>query len=279
MILIADSGSTKTDWALIKGDKTKIFNTIGLNPFFKSSKEIKKEIKKLMDQFNFEKIEEIHFYGAGCSSEKNNKIVFKALKKSFNNAQINIDHDLLGAARATCGREKGICAILGTGSNSCLYDGNKIIDNKKALGFILGDEGSGAFMGKRLVQDYLNKELPKFVEVIFEKFSSYHKDEILRKVYSEELPNKFLASYAKLIIENKEIFYFKSLINDSFNKFFNKHICKYEGYKTYKLNTVGSVAFMNKKELEKSCNYKGMELGKVIQKPIEGLIKFHKNEQ
>ena len=178
MILIADSGSTKTDWALIKGDKTKIYNTIGLNPFFKSSKEIKKEIKKLVDQFNFEKIEEVYFYGAGCSSEKNNKIVQKALNKSFPNATINVDHDLLGAARASCGKEKGICAILGTGSNSCLYDGEKIIDNKKALGFILGDEGSGAFMGKQLVQDFLNKELPKSVEYKFVEFSEYNKDAV-----------------------------------------------------------------------------------------------------
>lgn len=284
MILIADSGSTKTDWRLIDSKNINHhFSTIGFNPYFQDTITIANEIREnLLSKMNILPLTDlktdplfIYFYGAGCSTIEKNEIVKIAIQQVFPSSIIEVDHDLLAAARALLGNEKGIAAILGTGSNSGYYDGEKIVENVSSLGFILGDEGSGAYIGKRFIQDYLNKELPK---TIAEKFYDTYKltpDQILDAVYKKPMPSKFLASFSKFINENKDERYFIDLIEFNFEQFFNKHICKYSNHREVTVNCVGSVAFYYCEPLKAVAARKGIHIGKIIETPIQKLSDFH----
>ncbi|MBX2934877.1 MAG: N-acetylglucosamine kinase [Ferruginibacter sp.] len=275
--LIADSGSTKAEWCLINGKKTKTFYTQGLSPYFLSAEQIEyiinEELKPKMK--NIEP-DEIFFYGTGCSNADNVKLVKKAINKVFTNASVDVNHDLMGAAKALCGHEKGIACILGTGSNSCYYNGKKIVKNSPGLGYVLGDEGSGAYMGKKVVQHFLYKT---FDEDLMDRFNAKYNtnsDEILTAVYKQPLPNRYLATFAEFLVENRGHYMIENIIEDSFNDFFFNHIYKYRESWTMPLNFTGSVAYGFRDVLKDLCNSYELNLGKVIKKPMDGLVKFHR---
>ncbi len=274
--LIADSGSTKTEWCLINGKTKKTFYTQGLSPYFLSTEQIEHIIEhELKSKLKNIEPEELFFYGTGCSNAENVKIVKKALQKVFNTAKISVDHDLMGAAKALCGNERGIACILGTGSNSCYYNGKKIVKNSPGLGYALGDEGSGAYLGKKVIQYYLYKT---FDEDLMDRFNAKfntNADEILNAVYKKPLPNRYLASYAIFLVENRGHFMIENIIEDGFNDFFFNHIYKYRESWTMPINFTGSVAFGFKDVLKDLCHSYELQLGKVIKKPMDGLIKFH----
>jgi glucosamine kinase len=284
IILIADSGSTKTDWRLLDQDRNEYhFKTTGFNPYFQDTSAIFNTINRdlipdiaelSIPGINSSRLY-VYFYGAGCSSEGKCGVVRKALQQSFPGANVEVDHDLLAAARALCGKKEGIAAILGTGSNSCYYDGEKIVQNVASLGFILGDEGSGAHIGKLFMQDYLNQDMPKNIAEKFYDSYRLNKELILDSVYKKEMPSKFLASFSKFINENKNEQYLSDLIDLSFNQFFNKHICKYSNHKDVSLNCVGSIAFYYTDILLSIAGKKGITIEKVIESPIKDLTRYH----
>lgn len=283
MLLIADSGSTKTDWRLID-DERKIhqLQTQGFNPFFQDSADISKILeeeffKQMPPNVNLKGVN-IFFYGAGCSSESKCRIVENGLTKVFPGSKIEVHHDLLAAARATCGKKPGIAAIMGTGSNSCWYDGNEIVQNIPALGFILGDEGSGAHLGKTFIQDYLNKEVPESISNRFYERFKLSREDILDAVYKKPFPNRFLAGFSKFIYQNLKEQYMFDLASSCFNQFFDKHVCKYEVHKELKLNIVGSVGFYFSNIIRKIAQVKGVEIDKIIESPAAGLTLYHMEE-
>ena len=279
MLLIADSGSTKTDWRLIdENNKNHHFSTQGLNPYFLNSEDIITILnKELLSVISIDTNVplEICFYGAGCGAEEKKEIVRTALHHAFPKSSIEVNTDLLGAARALCGTEPGIAAILGTGSNSCFYDGKNIVENRASLGYILGDEGSGAHLGKTFIQAYLNQEIPKELSARFYEHFKLNTSDILDAVYKKTMPNRFLASFSKFIYQNLKEQYIIDLVIDSFEQFFDKHICKYGNYKELRLSCVGSVAFYYSNILRGVALKKGVAIDKIVETPIAGLGLYH----
>jgi len=281
MIIIADSGSTKTDWRLID-NKNQIYQyaTQGINPYFQDEVEISEIIKsEFLPQLKSHIIppqSHIYFYGAGCGADAKKEIIQGALNENFPFSIIEVNTDLLAAARALCGSNPGIAAILGTGSNTCYYDGSTIIENRASLGFIMGDEGSGAHIGKTFIQSYLNKEMPADLSSrFFERFKLSTND-ILDAVYKKTMPNRFLASFSKFIYQNLKEQFIIDLVANCFEQFFDKHICKYEKHKELKLSCVGSVAFYYSNILRAVAVKKGVNIDIIIETPIAGLTLFHK---
>lgn len=285
MLLIADSGSTKTEWRFIDENPDGYrgqtpFRTAGFNPFFWTSDAVCKEIKSHLPPSVKSKISkssnlQIFFYGAGCSSRGRKKIIYDALKMTFPSSKVSVEHDLLGAARSLFGSNPGIAVILGTGSNSCLYDGKKIIDNIPALGFVLGDEGSGADMGKCFLNALLYREVPPVLEKKFIRKFNLTKDDILSSVYNKPHPNRFLASFGKFFCIHLDNPFIKKLVSDSFEGFFRHHICKYPNYRGYPLGCVGSVGYHFKDILEEVAKRYGLQLIKTIKSPIGMMVRFH----
>lgn len=279
-VLIADSGSTKTSWTYIDYcKKTHTFHTMGFNPFFCKSEDIIREInrcfpKKIKSEIiNYKP--QIFFYGAGCSGRQQISIVKKALKKSFYGCKIEIEHDLLGAARAVCGNQKGIAAILGTGSNSCYYDGEKVVLQRGGWGYVISDEGSGAHIGKKLMQDFINENLPSELHKKLIKKYKITREKVIQSVYNKPYPNRFLASFGKIIYENINLPYCSNLVKECFTNFFEYHICKYDNYKELTMGCVGSIGFYFKDILQQIAGAYNVNLGKVIERPIDQLVKFH----
>lgn len=283
MILIADSGSTKTDWRLID-DKQLIhqFVTQGINPYFNTTEQILIVLKsELIPQLNFELSNfefSIFFYGAGCRVEDKKKIVELALFEVFPKSKIEINTDMLGAAHSLCGKKAGIAAILGTGANTCYYDGVKIVENRTSAGYILGDEGSGAHIGKIFIQAFLNDELPKDLSDRFVARFKLSKDDIIDAVYRQPMPNRFLASFSKFIYQNIKEQCIIDLVASCFHQFFDKHICKYEKHKEVKLSCTGSVAFYYSNILRAVALEKGVSIDTITETPIAGLTLYHLGE-
>jgi glucosamine kinase len=280
MILIADSGSTKTDWRFIDADSRIFpFLTSGFNPYFQTSSDISsviaKDLKPLLVPQLGTGVLDIFFYGAGCGNEKNCGLVRTALEEQFPESIITIYSDMLAAAHALCGQSAGLVAILGTGMNSACYDGRQLVSQQPSLGYILGDEGSGAYLGKLLLADYLNKEMPEDMRLRFESRFALSKDQILEKVYKEQLPNRFLASFSLFIYQNLAQQYCIDLVAGAFRCFFDLHICKYPEYKKLKLSCSGSVAFWYSNILRRIAEEKGVMLDKVVETPIAGLSLYH----
>lgn len=274
--LIADSGSTKCEWCLLDNGKKKIISTQGISPYFLNADQIVALLQKeLMPKLKKLTVEVVHFYGTGLSNNSNIQIINNALVRLFANAKINIEHDLLAAARALCGTDKGIACILGTGSNSCYFNGKKIQKNSPGLGYILGDEGSGSYLGKKVVQYYLYNTFDEDLKARFDKRFNVTKDEILDSVYKQPLANKYLASYAIFLAENRGHYMIENIIEDGLNDFFFNHLYKYRESWTQPINFVGSIAFGFKDVLKDLCNTYELELGTVLKKPMDGLIKFH----
>lgn len=278
-ILIADSGSTKTDWALLENDKAvKTLRTAGMNPFQMSEEEIANEVKEhLANELPTTTIDELHFYGAGCTKEKQ-PIVERALRASLTiTGECEVASDMLGAARGICGHKPGIACILGTGSNSCAYDGKYITKNVSPLGFILGDEGSGAVLGKLLVGDVLKNQLPKAIcDRFFEKYKMTSA-EIIDRVYRKPKPNTFLASFVPFLEENIQEPQIYSLIKESFRSFLRRNVMQYDGWDTLPIGFNGSIAAIYRKPLQEVLNEEGMHLGRIIQVPMQALEEYHKS--
>ena len=276
IILIADSGSTKTEWCLLNGKTKKIILTQGLSPYFLSAAQITRIIEQELKPGlkNLEPVE-IYFYGTGCSNAENIKQVKKAIQQVFTGAKIFVDHDLMGAARALCGNSKGVACILGTGSNSCFYNGKRIIRNSPGLGYILGDEGSGAYLGKKVIQYFLYQT---FDADLMDRFHArYHTNsaEILTAVYKKPLPNRYLASFAVFLAENRGHYMIENIIEDGFNDFFFNHVYKYRESWTLPVHFTGSIAYGFRDVIKEMCNDYELQLGRIIRKPMDGLIKFH----
>ena len=275
-VLIADSGSTKTQWCLLTGNKKKMISTQGISPYFLNDESLGKILtEELLPKTGNLEMNEIFYYGTGCSNIANIALIKKGLKKLYPKAKLNVDHDLMGAAKALCGNEKGIACILGTGSNSCYYNGKKVVKNSPGLGFILGDEGSGTYLGKKVLQYYLYNT---FDADLMDKFKAKYPEtngEILDNVYKNALPNRYLAGFVTFLIENRGHFMVENIIEDSLNDFFFNHIYKYRESWTHPINFVGSVAYGFKDILAEMCKDYELKLGKVIKSPMEGLIKHH----
>lgn len=276
MILIADSGSTKTTWVLTNKDTgvLQTCKTQGINPFYQTSDQI---LSTLQSEFDLDKtkVSEIAFYGAGCANPEKNSIVEKALSSFFKTSNISVSSDLLAAARSLCLRSEGITAILGTGSNSCFYDGNEILKNVSPLGFILGDEGSGAVLGRKLVADVLKNQLPGRIIEKFNEMFGQTAAEILDKVYRKPFPNRYLASFTTFLSKYIEEEPLRNLVKISFKEFFERNIKQYADCNIKTVHFTGSIAWHFKEILDEAAKETGYQLGKVIKDPMEGLLEYH----
>ena len=274
--LIADSGATKCEWCLITNGKKKTILTQGISPYFLDEAQIITILNKsLIPKLKEVVIEEVFFYGTGLSNANNALIVKKALKLLFKKAKIQIETDLTAAARALCGKKKGIACILGTGSNSCYYDGKKMQKNSPGIGYILGDEGSGAYLGKKVIQHFLYNTFDEEIMARFEKQFKTTPVEILETVYKQPLANRYLASFAIFLAENRGHYMIENIIEDGLNDFFFTHIYKYKESWTYPINFIGSIAFGFKDVLQDLCKTYELELGRVLKTPMKGLIEYH----
>ena len=276
MILIADSGSTKTDWCIVFNDTPiKRMGTKGINPFFQSEEEIQQELThSLLPQLPEGTINSVFFYGAGCTPEKA-PVLRRAIADSLPViGNIKANSDMLAAARGLCGHEAGIACILGTGSNSCFYNGEEIVNNISPLGFILGDEGSGAVLGKLLVGDVLKNQLPPAIKEAFLKQFDLTAPEIIDRVYRKPFPNRFLASLSPFLVQHLDEPVIRELVLNSFKKFLKRNVMQYD-YQHAPVHFIGSVAFYYRELLSEACKIMGVHLGTIIQSPMEGLIKFH----
>jgi glucosamine kinase len=279
MIVVADSGSTKTDWVFIdtEGGKTFTIKTVGFNPYFQSTDFIYQTIVKEFGA-NIEilpAVKEVFYYGAGCSSPEKNEIVALALKRLFGNATVEVQHDMIAASRATLKNEPGIACIIGTGSNSCVWDGYEIMDNIPSHGYIFGDEGSGAYLGIELLKLFLNNQMSDALRAEFVKEYNMDEDAILTKVYRGTGPNVFLATFAKFYRNHLHFPELKEVIENAFKKFFETRIVKYPNYKNYKLGFVGSIAFHFNDILKSVADSYGMQIETVTKCPIDNLVIYH----
>ncbi|MDO9000212.1 MAG: hypothetical protein Q7W45_10640 [Bacteroidota bacterium] len=281
-VLIADSGSTKTDWVLLRGSEIiKRIKTIGFNPYFQSIDQISLEIlnnlkPQLLEVLN--KIKIIHYYGAGCSTFENCKLIEDCLTITLNVPKINVSHDLLAAARALCKKDTGIACILGTGSNSCLYDGKFIVENVPSVGYLWGDYGSGAQIGKNFIREYFEGNLPAELKKGFEK-EGYNREEILHNVYKKNMPSRYLASVSTFVGKNKDHPFAEKILLECFDSFFVHMVNEYTNSKSYKVHTVGSIGFYYRELVAIVATKHGYEMANVIQSPIEGLINYHSQDK
>lgn len=280
MILIADSGSTKTDWCLVDDNQeSTIIKTKGTNPFFQSEDEIVTELQTaLVPALPSTDIESVYFYGAGCTQEKL-PVLERALGRVLHIAQrCEVATDMLAAARSLFGHQAGIACILGTGSNSCLYNGEQITHNVSPLGFMLGDEGSGAVLGKTLIGDILKAQLPE--RIIKDFNAQYHLTaaQIIEQVYRQPLPNRFLASFVPFLQQHLDEPSIYALVVENFRRFLCRNVKQYEGWDRLPIGFIGSVAYYFRHPLNDALELEGMTMGKIIQTPLDGLVTFHSHK-
>jgi N-acetylglucosamine kinase-like BadF-type ATPase len=277
MIIIADAGATKIQWAVINDGKASgPIETAGFNPYFMESRILLDAVEKDLAPFiNPGYIKQVYYYGAGCSTMFKCNIVEDVLKEVFENSDFEIHHDLLGAARALFGRTEGIACILGTGSNSCLYDGKIILENVTSLGYFFGDEGSGAYLGKLFLTEYLRNRMPDHIKNLFDKRYGYSLENILDSVYNKPHPNQFLSSFSIFIGELKDDDFIKGLVKRNFEDFFQEQVTRYSDFKKHSLGVIGSVGFHFKGIFNEVASGYGLKVSNLIHSPIEGLVKYH----
>lgn len=283
--LIVDSGSTKTSWCFAflpntkSADGARTVTTEGLNPAVMSAEEVEEKISKALNHclqslsISAADVENVFFYGAGCIAGRT-VVVSESISSILVNAKIYVADDLLGAARALCGHKAGIACILGTGSNSCLYDGKNIVAHTPALGYVLGDEGSGAVLGRKFLNAVLKQTLPENIRKRFLQESGLDMAEVINRVYRSPAPNRFLASMSKYIhgyLDEKKV---RDIVIDNFEDFIRNNILAY-GDKFRTINVVGSIAYHYKEQLTEAASRNGFQIGKIIKSPIEGLIEYH----
>ena len=280
LTLIADGGATKTEWCLLSNGRRKTFFTQGISPYFLSSQQITQLVTtELLPRIKNVIIADLFYYGTGCFDLKNARMVKEALRNVFPGAHIEVGTDLLGAARSLCGSEKGIACNLGTGTFSCYYNGKKIVKSRPGPGYVLGDEGSGAYLGKKVLQYYLYEIFDEDLYYRFDKKYNTNRDEILQHVYKEPFPNRYLASFALFLAENRGHYMIENILEDGINDFFFYHLCKYPEVWKSPVNFVGSVAYGFKDVLEQLCQSYEFELGKVLKNPMQGLVKYHGHKE
>ncbi|GEO08935.1 N-acetylglucosamine kinase [Segetibacter aerophilus] len=274
--LIADSGATKCEWHLVSNGIEKTIFTTGISPYFLQEEEIVELLKKdLLPHLDNMVVNETYYYGTGLGNPKNVATIVSALKALLPQSSVEANTDLLAAARALCGNDRGIACILGTGSNSCYYDGKEIDKNIASLGYVLGDEGSGAHLGKKVIQYYLYNTFDEDLRFRFDAQFVTTYMEILENVYQKPFPNRYLAGFASFLSENRGHYMVENILEDGLNDFFFNHLNKYGESWTSPINFVGSVAFGFKDVLQELCNTYQLELGKVLKAPMDGLVKFH----
>ena len=278
MILIADSGSTETDWCVVEnGQPIQQISTKGINPFFQSEEEISNEIAtSLLPQLKTNALDAVYFYGAGCGFPDKIAMVHRAITKHLQiKREVEVNTDMLAVAHGLCQHEAGIACIMGTGSNSCYYDGKQIVSNVSPLGFILGDEGSGAVLGKLLVGDILKNQMtPELKEKFLKQFGLTPAD-IIDHVYRKPFPNRFLASLSPFLAQNIDEPCIHALVLGSFKSFLKRNVMQYENFRNSKVHFIGSVAFYYKTILAEAAQEMNIQLGTIIKSPMEGLIKYH----
>ena len=280
MILIADSGSTKCSWAIcdmhgIQLDESK---TIGFNPYFISQERILEELENSSLSSIKNKVKHVFFYGAGCSSPQKNKIIEEPFNLFFSNAKIVVGHDLDAACYAMYKGETNITCILGTGSNSCLYDGETIYENAPSLGFIAGDEASGNYFGKKIISMYFNKLLPKDLIKIFEENYECDIHTVNKKIYSNSRANVFLAEYFPFVIQTKKNKVIKKIIDETLDEFIKIHVQCFKNYRNIPINFIGSVSYFLTEEIKEAGLRNNLQIGNIIQNPIKSLIKYHSDK-
>ncbi|WP_272152019.1 N-acetylglucosamine kinase [Tenacibaculum aiptasiae] len=278
MILIADGGSTKADWIALDNNKEEVFRvrTLGLNPAVISKEELLNRIENIFQLINIkEAIEAIHFYGAGCGTAIPVKILHDVLKSIFTNASINISEDMLAAVYASSAQNPAIVSILGTGSNSCYYDGNNMEMITPSLGYTIMDEASGNYFGKQLLKDYYYKKMPQKIAKSFEEEFNVDADYIKLNLYRKPNPNMYLASFAKFMFDYKDKKYIKKIIKKGFQEFFKYRILPYKKGVETPIYFIGSIAYYFRDILENIASKNNLIITDVIQRPIDNLVKFH----
>ncbi|MCK9422460.1 MAG: ATPase [Bacteroidales bacterium] len=278
MKLIADSGSTKTIWILMEhGDLQNTVQTAGLNPYFHSSETVEVTLQtELFPYIKGENISELHFYGAGCSTQNNEMMIRNALQLVCRNADIWIYHDILGAARALFGHSKGIAGILGTGCNSCYYDGQSVFTGVDSLGYIFGDEGAGSYLGKKFMEKYLKKQVPSELKAQFDQHYHYTLEDILNALYNKPYPNRFLASLSYFLAPRQQDSFVHQLVLESFLAFFDTQIKQYTDYRILPVSFIGSIAYYYSDILREAAKEEKIGIGKILQNPVEGLMEYHR---
>lgn len=283
MKLVVDSGSTKTDWGFFNTVyDLKTVKTQGINPCHQSEEEIRNIIRNELlpntQNIDLAAITEVFYYGAGCATESICTQMAALLKEFIPNAAIAVDSDMLGAARALCGHAEGVACVLGTGSNSCLYNGNAIEDQVPSLGYILGDEGSSAALGRRLIGDCLKRQLPEAVSREFMERYSLTKESIIESVYRKPLPNRFIAGFAPFVYDKRAIPEVHKMIIQCFSEFFTRNVINY--HKPWlPVHFVGSLAGSFAEELRETADSLGMTIGKIETSPMNGLVDYHATDK
>lgn len=279
MVIIADCGSTKCDWLLLNGGRDQqLENTVGFSPFFHTTEEIKAIMEtQLLPKLQPEDVQEVYFYGTGVHDEHRAEIIAVAIRAVFPNAKVEVEHDLLGAARSVCGHQAGIACILGTGSNSCYYDGKKILDNVPSLGWLLGDEGSGTHLGKALLRAWFYRELPTDLQSAFNAAYPEGPDVIKDKIYDKGA-NTYLATFTRFLGEHLKHPFVKGLVAGCLGEFLDRHVCKYSGYQHVPIHFVGSISYHFREILEQCMEDRKLKLGVTVRKPIYPLADFHRHE-
>jgi glucosamine kinase len=276
-ILIADSGSTKTEWRLIRpGSGPVTVFTAGLNPYYHTSESLTGEITRNVAP-EISEAGRIFFYGAGCTGREAVERVAGALKTVYGDIPVEVASDLLGAARAVCGRREGIACILGTGSNSCYYDGTMIVDRIPTLGFVLGDEGSAGYFGRKILQAYFYREMPDELREWLDKHHNMSRQMILESVYKEEHPNTYVASFARIFSEFDAHPWVTSLLFNGISEFLQRHVLKYRTASGVRVGFVGSVAAFNRPVVEAALDAHGLKSGRFLPSPMDGLAAYHEN--
>jgi glucosamine kinase len=279
MILIADSGSTKTDWRIVSpGGKISQLNTIGFNPYQYTPENLLETIRKELIGSVPSSIKEIHFYGAGCKSEASKSMLKDAFEILFPEANTQVQDDLTGAVRSLASNKKGFVAILGTGTNACIAENGDINIQLPSLGYILGDEGSGAFLGKELIRRYMLNRLPPELSLRMEKRFELNRDSIVENIYRKPFPNRYLAGFAKWIFQNKEDAVLSEIILQSFRSFFELYICPHPEHKSIPFHATGSVAYYFSAYLKTVAQEYGITVGTITESPIAGLTLYHLGE-
>jgi N-acetylglucosamine kinase-like BadF-type ATPase len=281
MLLVADGGSSKTDWILQRLDKSiEKHHTQGLNPFFSSEKDILRNIN-IYKPFHLiaDQVTEVHFFGAGCSSPDRREIVSNALSLRFKNAFISVESDLLGSALATCNNKPGFSCILGTEANISFFDGLDIHPSKHGLGYLLEEEGSGTYFGKRLITDFLYERVPAEISESFFNTYQLNKELVIKNVYQKPMPNFYLASFAQFMSKHQQHPYIDHLLEIGFTDFIKTHIQSYPNFKDYYCHFVGSIAYHFKEKLQEVCLNHQINIGEIIEKPIDDLFNFIKERE
>jgi N-acetylglucosamine kinase-like BadF-type ATPase len=277
MIVVADSGSTKTDWRLVISENNiEQFQSIGLNPNFHNETSVLEAIEQtFVNEEQNEKVKAVFFYGAGCSTENAQNLIQEQLQKVFVHAKVNVAHDLLAAARASCGHQAGLAAILGTGSNCCVFDGSEVVSSFPSGGYSIGDEGGGVHIGKRILKAYFEDYMPKDLRERFDFRYQLSLDEILENLYKKPNPNRFMASFSQFAFQHKEDAFVTKELLQVFDDFFENKVLRFHQARELPLNLVGSIAFYYNEYIRTVAESKGISIGTILEKPIAGLSLYH----